>query len=70
MEDNTFEWSWGKAKAAGNVLVFETKEIEGGYKCLFCDIKLNKRWDGLTGHVVKCKKKPHDYNKSVLEKVT
>ena len=69
MADQILEWSWGESKFIGRVKVFDTLEIEGGYMCLFCGLKLNKRWDCLTGHIAKCKNKPEGFDKAQIEKI-
>ena len=61
-------WSWGNGVMTGRCLVFENAQCEGGYKCHFCEVKLNKRWDGLKLHLSKCKNKPEGFDKKQIEK--
>ena len=64
------QWVWGNCDSQGKFAVFENLEVDGGYKCHFCEGLLTKRWDGLKVHLTKCKKKPKDIDiKTLLENI-
>ena len=63
------EWFWGEPTFDGNFHVFETVLERGGYKCLFCNLPLNKRLDSLKNHMKACKKKPADFKNEDIETI-
>ena len=63
------DWCWGASQDFENIKVFESMEVLGGYLCKFCGLKLKKRWDCLTGHIAKCKKKPNDMDAGILDEI-
>ena len=45
------DWAWGKGLFDGKIIIFENKFLAGGYKCMLCDMKLDKRFDNIMKHL-------------------